>query len=249
MNPDGSEPQARLIHRDETLVAACKPPGWETIVEGGGRRCFSSLMRRGLELPQLAPVHRLDRDTSGVQLFAVTREARKPLEKLFRQREVHKDYLAICLGAPRSAGGTINRPLSKWRGGRRPVQVAKGGKGLEAVTRYRLLRASRDGSEPQASLLLFRPHHGRTHQIRVHAAALGRPILGDDQYGERPANAEAKQSCGLARQALHAWRVAFTHPAEHRPLRLEAPLPEDLAAAADYFFPDWRAALKKASDE
>ncbi len=253
---------SRILFADEHILAADKPAGWETVAAAGGRRCFSSRARRVLKIPALAPVHRLDRDTTGVQVFAQDQETRARLEKLFRRREVHKSYLAISLGIPENRAGTIHRRLSAWHGGRRPVRVVKSG-GLPAETAYRLLVATprtevpakeKRASSPDAelgtpnpeltvSLILFLPRQGRTHQVRVHAEALGLPLLGDDQYGDRAANARAKKSFGLKRQALHAWRLTFTHPLTGKDIRLEAPLPADLRQAVAALFPNWEKAL------
>jgi RluA family pseudouridine synthase len=234
-------PETLVIYSDRNLVAAAKPAGWETFVQGGGKNCFSSLLRRALNLPRLAPAHRLDRDTTGVQLFGTDDASLKKLEDIFRQRQTIKLYLALCLGVPRNPSGTIRRNLTEWQGGHMPVRVVKGRGGLEAETDYKLL-ISGEGS---ASLVLFRPRQGRTHQIRVHAQALGYPVAGDDQYGHRPENAALKKSCGLARQALHAWRIALPHPENGEILKLEAPLPEDLRRACDSLFPDWETSLSK----
>lgn len=241
------EPSPEVLYRDEALLATAKPPGWESVVEGTGGRCWTTHIREALGLPDATAVHRLDRDTSGLQLHALTPSAQRALEASFRHRRAEKAYLALCLGVPFNDSGTINRSLSKWQGGRQPVRVVKGGGGLQAETGYRLVASGAihaqglDGLE--ASLLLFEPHQGRTHQIRVHAAAFGRPILGDDQYGDRAANKTTKQATGLARQALHAWRIALPHPTTGAPLRLECPPPADWRAAAMAIAPDWEARL------
>jgi 23S rRNA pseudouridine1911/1915/1917 synthase len=236
-------PEVPLLAEDDDLLVVDKPAGWQTLVaEGRGRNCLTTVLRDRGPRPGLVPVHRLDRDTTGVQVFAKTPAAREALEAAFRERRTEKAYLALCLGVPRNRTGTIRRRLSDWSGGRRPVSVVKGRGGLEAETAYAVIRS--DGAFP-ASLLLFRPREGRTHQVRVHAAALGRPVLGDDQYGDRPANARAKARAGLARQALHAWRLLLPDPRSGHPLHLEAPLPADMAALADALFPDWPAALRE----
>ncbi len=215
-----------MLLQTPDFVVLAKPPGMETVSEDGGPELLATA-RTLLNDPGLLPVHRLDRDTSGAQVLARNQAAEAELAKLFRQRKVEKTYLALCLGVPRNRNGAINRNLSEWGGGRRPVRVVKQG-GLEASTHYEVLGASNplpDGWK--VGLLAFSPHQGRTHQIRVHAASLGYPILGDDQYGDRAANQRVKQLFGLKRQALHAWRVAF----EWRGKRVEAvcPAPEDMA--------------------
>ncbi len=242
-----------ILYRDDWLLAVNKPAGWQTIVTDGGpaTECLTSTIRRNLGLRYLAPAHRLDRDTSGVQLFAQADKTLKKLEKLFRQRQTAKFYLALALGVPRNRAGTVRRNLSEWRGGRRPVTVVKGAGGLPAQTAY--LAAAEGGwpGKPRgvASLLLLHPREGRTHQIRVHLQALGYPILGDDQYGDRGANAAVKAACGLSRQALHAWRLSLPHPEQEKRLELLAPLPAELEVAANALFPGWPEALASAARE
>lgn len=222
-----------ILRIEADFVVFAKPPGLETISQDGAPD-LTALVRRQMDEPSLTPAHRLDRDTSGVQLFARNPAAERELTALFRRRAVEKTYLAICLGVPRNRTGSISRNLSEWSGGRRPVRVLKSG-GLEAVTDYRLLAASpalADGF--RASLLAFSPHQGRTHQIRVHAAAFGYPILADDQYGDRPANRLARDLLGLRRQALHSWRLGF----DWGNARVESvcPLARDLLPAAERAF-------------
>lgn len=218
-----------ILFDDDHLLAVDKPAGIETVTPDG-TPSLTRLLQRDTGHSTLAPCHRLDRDTTGILLFAKTEPARLAAEALFRDRTVRKAYLALTHGAPFNKQGTIRRALSEWKGGHKPVHVIKGRGGLEAETAYRILAQS-DTPLPCA-LLLFLPHHGRTHQIRVHAAALGHPILGDDQYGHRPANRLAKDAADLRRQALHAWRIELPHPVTYAPLSLTAPLPEDIRALA-----------------
>ncbi|MCX7935077.1 MAG: pseudouridine synthase, partial [Planctomycetota bacterium] len=132
-----------IIQEDESLLAVDKPPGIETIAigkhEGDERYCLTTRCRKATGLATLAPAHRLDRDTTGVQIFAKTAAALQRLEALFRQRRVAKEYLAICLGIPANAEGVIRRNLSDWQGGRRPVQVVKSKGGFKAESHYRRL--------------------------------------------------------------------------------------------------------------
>lgn len=246
---DVSPARGLLLHEDDCLLAACKCAGLETVAESGA--CFTTYLRQELHLPELEPVHRLDRDTTGVQLFAKTSSAKGELEAAFRHRKTEKQYLAACLGIPANADGTIRKRLSNWSGGRRPVQVVKGSDGLEAETAYHLLSAfypdpRNMGPGVPASLILFLPHQGRTHQIRVHAASIEKPVLGDDQYGDRPANKRVKDFCGLKRQALHAWRITLPHPKTRQPLTLTAPVPDDMVALLTPLFPAWEETLPAA---
>jgi 23S rRNA pseudouridine1911/1915/1917 synthase len=222
-----------ILADDPDFLILAKPPGMETISLDGGPE-LTAAARTALGEPGLAPVHRLDRDTSGAQIFARNPEAEAALADLFRRRLVDKTYLALTLGTPRNRTGTINRNLSEWSGGRRPVRVVRRG-GLAAATAYEVLAPARDAGEGlPVGLLAFSPHQGRTHQIRVHAASLGYPILGDDQYGNRPANRLAKKRLGIARQALHARRLAFDW--RGRRIEIDCPLPADMATAAEKTF-------------
>ncbi len=237
-----------IIKEDDGFLIVAKPSGMETIAIGthsaDERYCLTSRCRAVTGNKALAPAHRLDRDTTGVQIFAKTAADLAHLETLFRQRRVEKKYLALCLGIPANAEGVIRRNLSEWSSGRRPVRAIKGKGGLRAESSYRLLAkgsltASQfNGRLPanawracEVSLLLWQPREGRTHQIRVHAAAFGHPILGDDQYGDRGANRLVKYLCGLRRHALHCWRMCFPHPRTGAMVTAEAPLPADLVAA------------------
>ncbi len=239
--------RARVLLSTSSLVVADKPAGLETVVRGGGntRYCFTSRLRRALGAGLLAPAHRLDRDTTGCVALARNEQALEPLEAAFREREVGKQYLGLCLGpAPDKRRGTVRERLSRWRPGRRPVQPTQGRGGQAAETAYRVLGAgAAQGLE--ASLVLFEPRTGRTHQVRVHAAVLGRPLCGDHEYGDRAANRALRAACGLRRQALHAWRLVFPDPDDGTRRQVEAPVPGDLAAAADLFVPDWAALLAR----
>lgn len=219
--------QPAVLMRAPEFVLIAKPPGMETVSQTGGPALLPCA-REQTGIADLRPAHRLDRDTSGVQLFAIGARAEEELTALFRRREVHKTYLAFTAGVPRNRTGTINRPLSKWSGGRRPVRVLRQG-GLEASTTYTVLARGAPlpgGCVP--GLLAMAPRQGRTHQIRVHAASLGYPILGDDQYGDREINKQAKDVCGLRRQALHAWRLEFAWRGQT--VCVHCPLPPDLEA-------------------
>lgn len=222
-----------IILQTPDLLVAAKPSGLETISQTGAPD-LTALLRRLRNEPSLAPAHRLDRDTSGAQLFARTAQAEKELAALFKQRLVDKGYLALCLGVPRNRHGTINRNLCEWSGGRRPVRVLKKG-GLEASTAYRVLAADvPDAADIRASVIVFQPHQGRTHQIRVHSAAFGYPILGDDQYGDRNANTIVRRLCGLKRQALHSWKLSFSW--RGKPLNAVCPPQKDMSDAYTALF-------------
>lgn len=221
-----------ILYQDELLLAVTKPSGMQTISEEDD--CFAALVKKELSVEKLLPAHRLDRDTTGVQLFAFEETTLTYLESLFRRRKVSKVYLALCLGIPFNPSGIIRRNLSKWQKGHRPVKVIKGGGGLVAETAYSLIAESSE-LLTGVSLLKFAPSQGRTHQIRVHAEAFGYPILGDDQYGDRKTNNAVKALTGLGRQALHAWRIGFCHPQSNEFLVCEAPLPNDMRIVCEKY--------------
>jgi 23S rRNA pseudouridine1911/1915/1917 synthase len=178
---------------------------------GGEGESESEAIRPGL-------VHRLDRDTSGVMVVARTLEALGHLQQQFKARTVEKKYLALVVGRPPVLEGIIEVPLG--RDPRRRQRMTPQADGKPARTHYYLRAELGD-----YSLLELRPETGRTHQIRVHLAWLGCPVVGDKVYG-RPNNA-----LGLTRQFLHAWRLRVEHPRRGEPLALVAPLPPDLRAA------------------
>lgn len=249
----GENVKISILQRGGGWLLVDKPAGMETVVTGGGntKYCFTSYLRRQLEGDFLRPAHRLDRDTSGCLLMCDREEVLPELEELFREKKTDKRYLAICLGAPKAETDVISRNLTPWDGGRRPVRVGKGPDTLNAVTEYQLLGKSQAGKVdgvaiPKISLIRFRPLTGRTHQVRVHAAALGLPIIGDDQYGDRKANKVFREKWGLVRQALHAWRLHFPAPETGKKIKVEAHLPPDMTAVLDAIMPDWKAALAPA---
>ncbi len=165
-------------------------------------------------------VHRLDKDTSGVMVVAKTQGALQSLQKQFKARSVQKIYLALVHGQPQAPQGIIDVPL-----GRHPQhrqQMAALASGRPARTRYTLLQQWKD-----YSLLKVELETGRTHQIRVHLAWLGNPVVGDTVYGRR------KNLLSLSRQFLHASQLSLKHPLTGQRLTFEAPLPPDLKAALD----------------
>lgn len=215
-----------VLYEDAAIVAVDKPAGL-TVVPARGEPPQSSLVQRlGLERDErLWTVHRLDRDTSGVVVFARSAEAHRELSLAFEERRVEKEYVAYVAGRLEPAQGRIDLALHAARRGKsRPASPGEPGR-QEAVTDYLEERVlSRAGSP--ASRLRVWPRTGRQHQIRVHLRARGAPILFDPLYAPRPSPDLAGAPCG--RLALHAARL--TLPARLGPLSIEAPLPPDLAA-------------------
>jgi 23S rRNA pseudouridine955/2504/2580 synthase len=218
--------RARVIYRDDAVIALDKPPG--LAVQGGTKTAhhldamLDALRFGSAERPRL--VHRLDKDTSGVLVLARTAGAAKALTAAFRARETVKLYWAIVVGLPEPAMGEIDLPLAK--GGRPGGERVRPDEedGLRAVTRYAVIEAA----GRRAAWLGLRPLTGRTHQLRAHMAAIGRPILGDGKYGGRDAFLPGLDDAKALH--LHARFLRIPHPARRAPLEVEAPLPPHMAA-------------------
>ncbi len=216
-----------ILFEDEALLAIDKPEG--VAVHGGSGVSFGVIEALRRQRPQakfLELAHRLDRETSGILLVGKKRLALTALHDMFREHGegADKRYLVLVKGRWMNATQHVRLPLRKYlaEGGERRVSVDAEGKPSHTV--FRLLARWRE-----ASLLEAQLKTGRTHQIRVHLAHLGFPILGDEKYGDFALNKALKKD-GLKRMALHAWRMAFHHPLSGAPLELRAPLPESLQA-------------------
>jgi 23S rRNA pseudouridine955/2504/2580 synthase len=221
----GAAPPIRfpVVFEDTALLVIDKPSG--VAVHGGSGVSYGVIESLRAERPQakmLELAHRLDRDTSGLLVVAKKRGALVELHRMLREGEVEKIYLAVVKGVPQRKTFEIREALHKYVNakGERRVAVKEGGK--EAVTRVKVL-ASANG----LSLLELRLLTGRTHQIRVHLAHAGHPVLGDDKYGDFELNrALARQ--GVKRLFLHARRLACAHPASGEKRAFEAPVPADM---------------------
>ena len=213
----------QIVFEDPSLLIINKPSG--VAVHGGSgvsHGVIESLRAARPEAKMLELAHRLDRDTSGLLIIAKKRSALIELHRMLREGEVEKIYVAIVKGAPTRKHFDITDTLHKYVNakGERRVAVKEGG--LSAVTRIKLLKESKD-----FSLLQLRLMTGRTHQIRVHLAHAGHPVLGDDKYGDFEFNrALARQ--GVKRLFLHARRLGFKHPIDGKAMKLESPLPNDM---------------------
>jgi len=220
----------RIVHEDEALLVIDKPAG--LVVHPGAGNPAHTLQNALLAhdpalalVPRAGLVHRIDKDTSGLLVVARTPEAHTALVAKLQRHEIGREYLALCLGLP-TAGATIDEPIGRHRSQRTRMAVRQDGR--EAVTHYRIEERFRGHA-----LLRVQLETGRTHQIRVHLAHAGLPLVGDPVYGGRrrlvaglsePARAALQ---GFRRQALHAHRLALDHPVTGWRASFEAPLPDD----------------------
>ncbi len=218
----------RVLYRDDDLLVLDKPAG--QAVHGGSGVSLGIIEQLRLELPQarfLELAHRLDKETSGVLVIALKRSALTTMHRLLREGRVHKSYLALARGSWQEAERHVRLSLQKYVTAAGERRVAVNASGQDAHTVFRRLKGY-----PGFTLLEAELKTGRTHQIRVHLAAIGHPIAGDDKYGDFALNRQL-QKMGLKRMFLHARRLAFEHPATGQPLVLEAPLPPDLTRFLD----------------
>ena len=215
-----------VLYEDEDIVVIDKPAGM-TVHPGVGNETgtlVSALLARWPEIAQADPepkragiVHRLDKDTSGLMVIAKHDRARRRLMAQFQSRTVEKTYIALVERAPQTRTGRIDAPIGRDPQQRKRMAVLRGGR--PAITEYEVIdNRFRDGR----ALLRVRLLTGRTHQIRVHLAFIGCPIVGDAVYGFR------RQRLKLKRHFLHAAELAFDHPMSGQRLRFQAPLPDGL---------------------
>ncbi len=219
--------EQRVLHEDPGLLVLDKPPGLAVHGGSGVSKGVIELLRAARpDARALGLVHRLDRDTSGCLLIAKKNSTLRQLQAAFREGAVEKTYLALLHGKLRPARKVVDAPLATFarRGGERWVRVDPAGKSartdLAVERRY-----------PGATLVRVGLLTGRTHQIRVHAASIGMPIVGDPRYGVDRDELAAR--LGLRRLFLHAAELAFAGPGDGRLIRVQSPLPDDLVAALD----------------
>jgi len=209
-----------IVHEDDAIIVVDKPAG--LVVHPGSGHWEGTLANALLHhRPQLAAVaragivHRLDKDTSGLLVVAKTPVAQTDLVRQLQARSVRREYLALAHGVL-SRGGVVDAPIARHPVKRTSMAVVAAGK--RAVTHYEVRERFAD-----CTLLACRLETGRTHQIRVHLAALHHPLVGDQAYGRR-------RSIAFHRQALHAWRLGLVHPVTRATMGFESPLPADFAS-------------------
>jgi tRNA pseudouridine32 synthase/23S rRNA pseudouridine746 synthase len=217
VSTDGLDP-AWIVHQAPDLLVLNKPHGL-LCQPGLGPELADSLISRVHRLwPQAQLVHRLDRDTSGLILVALTPTLHRELSRLFAERQVQKRYVADVYGVPNQPQGLIELPIAKRQ--HRPPLYGVDRAGKACSTRWRWLEA-----HGHCSRLVLEPLTGRSHQLRVHLQAIGHPILGDPLY--RP-DASALLAAPLQRLHLHAGGLGFVHPSSGQPLQFTAPTPFEL---------------------
>jgi 23S rRNA pseudouridine1911/1915/1917 synthase len=220
-----------IAFEDEHLIVIDKPAGLVvhpacghadgTLVNALLHHCAGRLSGiGGVARPGI--VHRIDKDTSGLMVAAKTDPAHEGLARQFKAHTVERLYRAVALGHPAPAAGRVESWLARDPRDRRRVVSVEQGQGKYAVTHWRVVERLAG-----ATLIEARLETGRTHQVRVHMASIGHPLLGDAIYGRGPARALGARH-GLARQALHAATLGFVHPATGERLRFESPLPRDM---------------------
>lgn len=214
-----------ILYVDSDLLVVNKPAGLPVLPDG---YLPEAPFLKGLLQAEHGPlwvVHRLDKDTSGVVVLARNAPAHRSLNIQFEKRQVSKVYHALAMGAPSWESQSVTLPLRVDADRRHRTAVDNRG-GKPAATDLRILERF------SASVLVeAQPHTGRTHQIRVHLAAVGLPILADSLYGGRSAESDAGPL--IDRLALHAWRLSFTHPTSGQAAAFEAAYPDDFAAAVE----------------
>jgi 23S rRNA pseudouridine1911/1915/1917 synthase len=234
--PAHNEPQdipLTIAYEDEHLLVVDKPAGLVvhpaagnlngTLVNALLHHCGGSLSGiGGVARPGI--VHRIDKDTSGLLVVAKSDVAHEGLARQFAAHSVDRRYLALVSGLPKAGEGTVDAPLARSSANRKKIAIVEGSRGKRAVTHWKRLEALRQSALVECSL-----ETGRTHQVRVHMASIGHPLLGDPVYGgSGKAHRELLKSLGFHRQALHAARLGFTHPVTKNRLSFSSGMPADM---------------------
>jgi len=222
-----------IAYEDEHLIVIDKPAGLVvhpaagnfdgTLVNALLHHCKGSLSGiGGVERPGI--VHRIDKDTSGLMVAAKTDPAHVGLAAQFARHSIDRRYKAIVSGIPRLAAGTIDAPLARSSANRKKIAIVSDGRGKRAVTHYTVIRPLKG-----AALVECRLETGRTHQVRVHMASLGHPLVGDPVYGRtRPEHRALLNRLNFKRQALHAAHLGFVHPVTSAALCFDSEIPPDM---------------------
>jgi 23S rRNA pseudouridine1911/1915/1917 synthase len=222
-----------VVFEDEHLLVVDKPAGLVvhpaagnldgTLVNALLHHCGGSLSGiGGVARPGI--VHRIDKDTSGLLVVAKTDVAHEGLAKQFAAHSIDRRYLAIVTGIPKISEGKVDAALARSTANRKKIAIVEGNRGKRAVTHWKRLKRLRD-----AALVECRLETGRTHQVRVHMASIGHPLLGDPVYGRSgKTHGKLLKELGYQRQALHAAELAFTHPVTKNRLSFSSAMPPDM---------------------
>jgi 23S rRNA pseudouridine1911/1915/1917 synthase len=234
--PAHNEPQdipLTILFEDEHLLVVDKPAGLVvhpaagnfdgTLVNALLHYCAGALSGiGGVVRPGI--VHRIDKDTSGLLVVAKTDVAHEGLAKQFAAHSIDRRYLAIVNGLPKAAAGKVDAPLARSATNRKKIAIVEGSRGKRAVTHWKRLEVLRD-----AALVECRLETGRTHQVRVHMASIGHPLVGDPIYSRSgKTHGKLLKELGFHRQALHAAELGFTHPVTKHKLSFSSPMPPDM---------------------
>jgi 23S rRNA pseudouridine1911/1915/1917 synthase len=234
--PAHNEPQdipLAIVFEDEHLLVVDKPAGLVvhpaagnfdgTLVNALLHHCAGKLSGiGGVARPGI--VHRIDKDTSGLLVVAKSDVAHEGLAKQFAAHSIDRRYLAIVNGTPRAASGKVDAPLARSATNRKKIAVVEGSRGKRAVTHWKRLSMLKDAALVECSL-----ETGRTHQVRVHMASIGHPLLGDPVYGRSgKSHGKLLKELDFHRQALHAAELGFTHPVTKHRLSFSSPMPPDM---------------------
>jgi 23S rRNA pseudouridine1911/1915/1917 synthase len=233
--PAHNEPQdipLAIVFEDPHLLVIDKPAGLVVHPAAGNRdgtlvnallhHCGGSLSGiGGVARPGI--VHRIDKDTSGLLVVAKTDVAHEGLAKQFAAHSIERKYLALVSGVPKTAAGTVDAPLARSAANRKKMAIVEGNRGKRAVTHWKRLEILDDSALVECSL-----ETGRTHQVRVHMASIGHPLLGDPVYGRSKGHRELLKGLDFHRQALHAARLGFTHPITKHRLSFSSGMPADM---------------------
>ena len=231
--PEVAERNLRVLYEDRDILIIDKPTGLltqptqarerDTLLERAGKYLTR---KRGVTRPYVGVVHRIDQLTSGVILVVIAPCALRPFQNLFRTHTIERNYLAVVEGVFLTPSGRIDLALVGDAGDGRRGTAREPGEGTPATTHFHVV----ESYGRAASLVACRLETGRTHQIRIHLAAVGHPVVGDAVYGRR---GRAPFPIKFPRQALHAAALGFVHPLSGQPIRVDAPLPSDFVALTD----------------
>lgn len=239
--PAHNEPQdipLKIVFEDEHLLVVDKPAGLVvhpaagnldgTLVNALLHHCGGSLSGiGGVARPGI--VHRIDKDTSGLLVVAKTDVAHEGLAKQFAAHSIDRRYLAIVTGVPRVSEGLVDAPLARSSTNRKKIAIVEGSRGKRAVTHWKRLEVLKD-----VALVECRLETGRTHQVRVHMASIGHPLVGDPVYGRSgKTHGNILRELQFHRQALHATELGFTHPVTKGRLSFTSPMPPDMQELFD----------------